>query len=477
MDGDQRQHAARREQVTNDRAAEQPHADDADLLRRAIERARRSPFYAERLRGYDVSDVGDLARLPLTFKTDLRDASPFGMLAVPAAKAWHYHESSGTTGEPIATWAGLEEIRRMGDLVHDMVPELRDETILLNRFPLFAPVSFVFEEAMRAAGACHIAAGTMSWDVPFTRALDFIRRLGVTALSSLPLEPILLRELAIMEGIDPSEAFASVRVVFAGGAVLPPALRRVIEKDWQVRVVEIYGSNETLLLGVGCTEGRLHLCTGLLHVEVLDPVSHEQVAAGEPGILTVTSLVHEVMPLVRYFTGDLVRIEPRPCSCGSAGPVADVLGRYDERIEIAGRSTMPFDILDAAYDFADRLGTRVFFVVVRRDRLQLLVEVDDPDAPPDVEAQRLLRDRIGVPVTIEYLHENDVLDRSALFRGPKIYKPGQISDWRGAGRKTITIMEALLEWPRFDLRTMLHIGRRQLRNARRRRRMLREDRR
>ena len=79
-------------------------------------------------------------------------------------------------------------------------------------------------------------------------------------------------------------------------------------------------------------------------------------------------------------------------------------------------------------------------------------------------------------MTVEYLGRNEVMDRSALFRTPKIYKPSQISDWRGEGRKPITVMEALLEWPRFDLRTLMHLGLRQIRNARRRRRLLREDR-
>ena len=78
---------------------------------------------------------------------------------------------------------------------------------------------------------------------------------------------------------------------------------------------------------------------------------------------------------------------------------------------------------------------------------------------------------------VEYLGHNEVLDRSAMYRGPKIYKPSVISDWRGEGRKTITIMEALLEWPRFDLSTLGHLVRRQVRNALRRRRLLREDRR
>lgn len=448
-----------------------------EVLRAAVERARRSPFYSERLAGRALRGRADLAALPLTFKTDLRDATPFGMLAVPPHRAWHYHETSGTTGEPIATWCGLSELRAMAAVVQRMVPELADDTILLNRFPLFAPVSFVFEEALRAANACHIAAGTMSWDVPFSRAVDFIRRLGVTALSSLPLEPVLLHDMVLDAGMDPAEVFRTVRVVFCGGAVLPPALRRAIEHDWQARVVEIYGSNETMLMGVGCPRGRLHLCQDLLEFELLDPRTHAPVPAGERGVLAITSLVHEVMPLVRYVTGDLVRLDPSGCDCGHDGPVAEVFGRAGDEFTYGDRVTTPYEVLDAAYEFADRLGTRIFFVLARPRTVHLLVEVRDPATARDAAAEAALRARLGVPLVIDYLGHNEVLDRSALYRGPKIYKPSVISDWRGEGRKTITIMEALLEWPTYDVRTLLHLGRRQFRNARRRSRLVKEDRR
>ncbi len=447
-----------------------------DVLLEALARARRSPFYAQRLAGRRIESRADFAQLPLTLKTDVRDASPFGLLIVPPTKAWHYHESSGTTGEPVSTWVGLAETQTMGQFVRRMVPELSTESLLLNRFPLFAPVSFVFEEAMRAANGCHIPAGTMSWDVPFERAVDFIKRLNVTALSSLPLEPILLCEAARERGIDPKRDLTSLRVVFCGGAVLPPSLRRAIEQDWGARVVEIYGSNETMLLGVGCTAGRLHLCTEFHELEVLHPDTHVPVPPGEPGILTATGLIHTAMPLIRYFTGDLVRLGTAPCTCGLDGPTAEVLGRYDDVIAIGGGQTSHYAVLDAAYEFGDRLGTRIFFVLVRRRGLHLLMEVANPQSARDPEGERRLAERVGVPVTVEYLGHNEVLDRSAMFRGPKIYKPSVISDWRAAGRKTITIMEALLEWPSFDLRTLMHIGRRQWRNARRRRRLVREDR-
>jgi len=451
--------------------------DRDEILRAAIERARRSPFYSAHLAGHTLARRADLEQLPLTSKTHLRDATPFGMLAVPPHRAWHYHETSGTTGEPISTWCGLNELRAMAAVVHRMVPELSQDTILLNRFPLFAPVSFVFEEALRLAGACHLAAGTMSWDVPFDRAVEFIRRLGVTALASLPLEPVLLHDLVVERGLDPRAVFEKVRVVFCGGAVLPPALRRAIEHDWAARVVEIYGSNETMLMGVGCPRGRLHLCTELIEAEVLDPHTHQPLAPGEPGVMTITSLVHEVMPLVRYYTGDLVRVDREPCSCGQRGPSAEVLGRVDDVIAIGSARATHHDVLDAVYEFADHLRTRIVFVLIRPRTLHLLIEVADPRTARDAERERRLAERIGLPIVVEYLEHNAVLDRSALYRGPKIYKPSVISDWRGAGRKTITIMEAILEWPKYDRRTIFHIAKRQVRNARRRARIVKEDRR
>ncbi len=457
-------------------ATTRPGSDRDRVLREAVARARRSPFYTRHLAGFECTGTADLARLPLTFKEHLRDASPYGMLIVPPHAAWHYHETSGTTGEPISTWCGLSEVQAMGALVHAMVPELSAPTVLLNRFPLFAPVSFVFEEALRRAGACHIAAGNLSWDVPFSRVLDFIKRLKVTALSSLPLEPILLRELARVEGLDMRRDLGSLQVIFAGGALLPPALRRAIEADWGARVVEIYGSNETLLMGVGCTAGRLHLCHELLEFEVLDPRSHTPVPLGQPGVLTVTSVVHEVLPLVRYFTGDLVRVSTEPCACGRPGLTAECLGRLDDAVEQGGGAVTHYDLLDAAYECAAQLDTRVFFIVVQRCGIRLLIEVADVDQARRSAAEQQLRSRVRLPIQVEYLRENDVLDRSALFRGPKIYKPSQISDWRGAGRKAITIMEALLEWPRFDAQTLFHILRRQVRNGLRRRRFVKEDR-
>ena len=447
-----------------------------ERVRGAVERARKSSFYARQLATARLDTPEDFTRLPLTRKQDLASAGAFDLLAVPPAHAWHYHESSGTTGQPVSTWCGLAELGVMAELITSAVPELAaNDAMLLNRFPSFAPIHFLMEEVLRRTGRCHIAAGSMSWDVPFGRALEFMRRLPVSVLSTLPFEMVLLREAGRELGFDVARECSGLKVALLGGAVLPPAFKRWIADAWQVRVVEIYGSNETMLLGISCPEGGLHLATELFEPELLDPTTLLPVPEGSPGVLTVTSLIHEVMPLVRYVTGDLVEISHAPCACGRTAPTVKVLGRATEMIQMNGRTITPSALVDACYEFISAIGARVFFVVVLKRGIEVLVETPSPKPATTALEEVRLAETLSVPVTVQWLAEGDVFDRTALFRTPKIYKPGQVSDWRGEGRKTITVMEALLEWPKFGLGALGGIVTREIKNARRRKKLAATD--
>ena len=66
--------------------------------------------------GSDVTTLADLPRLPMTAKSDLWEAYPFGMVGVPAADVVAVHGSSGTGGRPtlvaytradLALWARM----------------------------------------------------------------------------------------------------------------------------------------------------------------------------------------------------------------------------------------------------------------------------------------------------------------------------------------------------------------------------------
>src|SRR5262245_20686021 len=70
-------------------------------LREVLTRARRTPAYAHLPK---AASAREWRRLPLTSKEDLRRHYPFGMLAISKQKLNSYHESSGTTGQPIASY-------------------------------------------------------------------------------------------------------------------------------------------------------------------------------------------------------------------------------------------------------------------------------------------------------------------------------------------------------------------------------------
>src|SRR5215470_15062856 len=72
-----------------------------ERLRATLEWAtERVPFYAARLGGRPRRTPADLADVPFTRKSDLREHYPFGLFAVPRAELARLHASSGTKGKP-----------------------------------------------------------------------------------------------------------------------------------------------------------------------------------------------------------------------------------------------------------------------------------------------------------------------------------------------------------------------------------------
>jgi phenylacetate-CoA ligase len=447
------------------------HPDAEALLRDTVELARRSPFYAEHLKGVEARSLSELGRLPFTTKQNLRDSSPFGMIAVPREELWHYHESTGTTGEPIACWYRVEEFHTMGEAVGRWFPEWVPGKICLDRFPSFAPISFCIESALQRRGGCHIPCGNLSWDVPFPRALDFLRTLRPHVIACLPLEMFLLRELALTLGIDRSRELDSLETAVLAGAPLPSTMRAIVERDWRVTVREIYGSNETLFLGASCERSSLHLETRLFVAEVVDPDTRAPVEAGRPGVFAFTHLGPRAMPLVRYLTRDMLRVVP--CPCGRPEPAVELLGRQDEIVEYQGKRLYPTEILDCGYQLAEAHGSQIFFAIVRDRGIAFRVEVDGAGRSLDPRALRAAGERLGVPVVGEAAARGDLLDPTALVRTPKVYKPTQLADWRNARRKPASLMEALLEWPQMNAATGLRVLGRVLRTRASRRRLLR----
>lgn len=443
-------------------------------VRETIERARHSALYAERLRGVDVEDLAGFRKIPLTTRLDLQQAGVTGTRAVPIEQICHYGETSGTTGSANSTWLTSEDLARNARAIAARHADVfAPGRILLNRFPFMAAPAHLIQLLAQQGGGVAIPAGNINWDVPFPRALELALEIGANVLAGFPLEPIVLEQLARARGLDPATDTA-IDTFFLGGGSLPPVMQRRIERVWNARVIELYGSTETMLLGTACPERTLHLETDLVHCEFLQHDSDEPIAQGEDGRLVITTLGIEGSPLVRFETGDVVRTLP-PCACGDPRPAVVVLGRAGEFSEFGDRRLYSYDIIEAAAAAADALDSSVFFAVVLPNRLLVRIEVRDPKRVDAAAARAAFRSHLGdLPLELEFTPRNSLLDVEHLGRSPRVYKPTFLSDWTKPGRRLISVSQGMMEWPSLGLSEALRWLSRSVRAALRRRRLQRE---
>ena len=442
--------------------------DVIDALDATVSRASGSDLYRERLRGVRVRSLDDLRALPLTTRADLERAGPHGTRAAALADVCHYGETSGTTGRSNSTWLTHGDFERDARAIRARHPDVfAPGKIVLNRFPFMAAPAHLMQLVAQQGGGVAIPAGNINWDVPFPRALDLALTTGAHVLAGLPIEPIVLGEIARARGLAFRTDFA-FEAFFLGGSPLPPAMQRRLARTWGVRVIELYGSTETMLLGTSCAQGTLHLEEGLAHCEVLDEAA-DVPAAGADGRLVVTTLAVEGSPLVRFDTGDLVRPLP-PCACGDPRRGVVVLGRAADVTALGGRRLHPFELVDAGAAAADALDSGVFFLVLLPDRV--LVRIESCTVSGD--ADRVFAAALpGVPAEVEVVEPGMLLDVELLARSPRVYKPLVVTDWRRPGRRILTVGEGMIEWPRPTMAEGRRWLSRTLRTVRRRRGLLR----
>jgi phenylacetate-CoA ligase len=126
-------------------------------------------------------------------------------------------------------------------------------------------------------------------------------------------------------------------------------MRRRIESLWDIEAYDVYGMSE--LYGPGAA-GECHVHDGLhvwedhYLVEIVDPKTGEPVEPEERGVLVVTPLTHEAIPLIRYWTNDITFIyDSKTCECGrSMQKIGRITGRADDMLVVNGVNVFPSSI-------------------------------------------------------------------------------------------------------------------------------------
>jgi phenylacetate-CoA ligase len=290
-----------------------------------------------------VVSLDDIARLPFTVKTDLRDTYPFGLFASPMEEIVRLHASSGTTGKPIVvayTQADLDVWSEVMVRAFAACGMHRGDVIQnAYGYGLFTG-GLGAHYGGEALGATVIPISGGNTERQLMVMADF----GVTAICCTPSYFLHLLESAKETKTD----FSKLRVGVFGAEPWSDSMRERIQDESGIRAHDIYGLSEIIGPGVGieCREQRgLHIFEDHFYPEIIDPETGEVLPENSEGELVLTTLSKQAMPLIRYRTRDITAIVSEQCACGrTLRRIRRIGRRSDDMFIIRGVNVFPSQI-------------------------------------------------------------------------------------------------------------------------------------
>ena len=353
-------------------------------LRTTVERAYahvelfRTRLDARGLSPASIRTLGDIAALPFTTKTDLRDTYPFGLFASPMQDVVRLHASSGTTGKPIVVAYTREDLDVWtGAMLRCLACcGITHGDVLQNAYGygLFTG-GLGAHYGAEALGATVIPISGGNTDRQIMVMKDFL----VTAICCTPSYFLHLVERAAELGVD--VARLPLRVGVFGAEPWTESMRRHIETQGGIAAYDIYGLSEIIGPGVAieCPNHHgLHVLEDYFYPEVIDPVTEQPVPDGAEGELVLTTLTKRAMPMIRYRTRDITAMIPEPCSCGRTLRRMRRIGRRaDDMMIIRGINVFPSQVETALLAVEGTLPHYQIILTREKglDRMEVQVEV------------------------------------------------------------------------------------------------------
>lgn len=155
--------------------------------------------------------------------------------------------------------------------------------------------------------------------------------------------------------------------------------RDLLEKSLNVKVLDEYSSEELTRIALECPNNIYHLEEDACYIEIVNPITKENVGYGEIGVVVGTNLLNTATPIIRYYQGDLAEIdEPIKCECGNNCRVLkNIKGRYMDSVITEDDKIIPASaFMDIAYNWFCVLGIPVHglryqFIQHTKDTLEL----------------------------------------------------------------------------------------------------------
>ncbi len=382
------------------------------------------------LKPEDIKGVEDLAKLPFSYKQDLRDYYPFGLFAEPLKNIVRVHASSGTTGKQIVVGYTRNDLDKWNDCMARQFAAAgaADEDII--------QVSYgygLFTGGLGAHGGAErigaVVVPTSSGNT--SRQIQTMADFGTTVLCCTPSYAMYLAEAIEEAGLKDK---IKLKAGVFGAEPWTEDMRHAIENSLGIKAYDVYGLSEIMGPGVAyecsCQNG-MHVSEDMFIPEIIDPDTGEVLPEGEQGELVFTTLTKEGFPVIRYRTRDICSLNYEQCECGRTFVrMNKPTGRSDDMLIIRGVNVFPSQIEEVLLKISSGVTPNYQIVVGREnntDTLDINVEMSEALFADDIKS-------------IEKIERKIVTDlRSVLGIGAKVHlvNPKSIERSEGKAKRVI----------------------------------------
>ncbi|MBS1875009.1 MAG: phenylacetate--CoA ligase [Acidobacteria bacterium] len=345
-----------------------------------------------------IASLPDIAKLPFTVKSDLRDTYPFGLFASPMEEIVRLHASSGTTGKPIVVAYTQQDVNVWTSVMvrSFAICGLHHGDVIQN--------AYGYGLFTGGLGAHYGGEGLGATVIPISggntdRQIMVMKDFRVTAICSTPSYFLHLIERAAQLDVDIREL--PLRAGVFGAEPWTEGMRKRIEALTGIRAFDIYGLSEIIGPGVAVEcphQDGLHIFEDHFYPEIVDPDTGAVLPDGEEGELVLTTLSKFAMPMIRYRTRDITSLIAEPCPCGrSLRRMRRIGRRSDDMLIIRGVNVFPSQVEAALLEVEGTLPHYQIILTRRHglDQMEVQVEVTAESFSDKIGALEQLNDKIA----------------------------------------------------------------------------------
>ncbi len=396
------------------------------LLKKAIEYKKRITLYQNKYKNIFLQNFQEI---PLLRKSELiedqKKNQPFGsFLNIGIDQVVRIHRTSGTTDKPLilaltqndeecVVKTGRKAFKGTGVTNGDIIVNCMNYCMWMG--------GFMDHRSLEATGAAVIPYGVGHTE----NLIDLIRMMPNICIHSTPSYLSRIEKVAKEKyGINPDELGIKKGLFGGEGGLSDKEYREQLEKKWGMEIYDAnYGMSEVMSIIAaedqkknGLKFAAQDILYPELYIKERNSVSNSNICGGEVGELVLSNCCKEAQPLIRYATGDIIKIIEAEDEEIKKDFKFIVLGRSDDMIVVKGINFYPNVLKNIIYKYTECTGNYQVKILNKNivDYVRLIIELKNQLDPAHSE---YLRKAISEEINLMYFVKCDVRFSTCLISG------------------------------------------------------------